>query len=227
MIIKTDRIIGIPGYKIVDNSFGVGGNHLSFVERFGKPRIIMAWEDVVNVDLLYLPGGLDISPFDYEETPEFKTSNQDVYKEFFFRTRLGGYIESGIPIFGVCLGAQMLAVHFGCKLTQDFLCHAQSESRWEPAHKVYSELTQDGKISKKSKRLNVNSHHHQGLTLNNTNDMIDPLWYARNEDSSITGDGHIIEGFRIRDRRIYGVQWHPEELYDKFSIETMNKLLAN
>lgn len=220
------KVIGIPGYVSKADSFGAGVNHLEFISKFGDARIIMPWEDFVEVDMLYLPGGLDTAPANYGEAPSYSTSNQDVHKEHFFRERLQNYIDAGIPILGVCLGAQMLAVKFGCKLTQDLLFHAQSGDRWKTAHKI-------APISGKEyvnwswifKAFEVNSHHHQALTLNNISDQIEPIFVAENEDAFVTDDDKIVEVFKIRDRQIYGIQYHPEELYDALSREIIYSLL--
>ena len=65
------KTIGIPGYKGTDsNNFGVGNNYLSFCQKLGyNPRIIMPWEEYVEVDMLLLPGGMDISPVNYDSIP--------------------------------------------------------------------------------------------------------------------------------------------------------------
>lgn len=212
------KIIGIPGYKSSE-SFGAGINHLAFISRFGEARIIMPWENLVDVDLLYLPGGLDTAPLSYGEEPSFKTSNQDVFKEHFLTNKLGAYIDKGVKILGVCLGAQMLAVKFGGKLTQDLLFHEQSSGRWQEAHEVYA-------IDNSKYKFKVNSHHHQCLTINNCSDNIIPIMLANNNDSYISGDGAIVEQFSIKNKQIYGIQWHPEELYDHHTVELMNKLTA-
>lgn len=229
MIRKTNKVIGIPGYRLEESHFGVGINHIQFVERFGNPRILMPWEEKVEIDLLYLPGGLDTAPANYGQSPSYYTSNQDAFKEFFFKERLPFYIDD-TPIFGVCLGMQMLAVQYNCKLVQDLLFHKQSSARWAEAHKVHNRVqkTKAGAwiLDNKADKMDVNSHHHQALTLNNVSSAIEPLWFATNEDTHITGDGLIVEGFKIKGKPIFGVQWHPEELYDKFSISTMNELLS-
>lgn len=221
-------VIGIPGYKFNESSFGAGPSHLMFLEKFGNPRIIMPWEDFADtgVDMLYLPGGLDTAPLNYGQTPTYRTSNQDVFKEFFAQNKLQQYIDNGVPIFGVCLGAQMLAVHFGCELTQDLMWHAQSKDRWATAHEVFV-CNEAGERTSKGKGMEVNSHHHQALTTDKMSERIRPLFVAYNEDSSLTGDGNIVEAFKVKNKNIYGLQWHPEELFDGFSVRIMNEMLES
>ena len=214
------KTIGIPGYK-TDISFGAGINHLEFISNFGNAKIIMPWEKYVKVDLLYLPGGLDTAPSNYGEVPRYNTSNQDVMKEFFFRNRLKNYIEAGTPIFGVCLGMQELAVYFGSKLTQDFIYHSQSDDRWETAHCVWNPNNAKDKFE-------VNSHHHQGVLMSQLSDELEALYITECEEPFIKSDTDwIVEAFQHKSLPIMGLQWHPEECYDNFSINSMRGLLQN
>lgn len=225
------KIIGIPGYTgHSSKNFGVANTYLEFASKFGNPRILMPWEDVVQVDLLLLPGGLDAQITNPMETPSFNTSNHDVFKEHFFRKNFQNYLESGTPIFAICLGMQMVAQYFGSKITQDLMFHDQSSSRWSSAHKIYSNI-EDIYLDNAKKKISghsfkVNSHHHQGITLNNLNlDELKPLFYSENPDSYITGDEEIVEVYAHNEYPVIGVQYHPEELYDHFSIQSMKQLL--
>lgn len=220
---SKQKIIGIPGYKSINGDFfGAGINHLAYIERFGKARILMPFEQKVDIDLLYLPGGLDLSPSSYGEVPNFRTSNQDVMKEFFYHCRLKNYVGE-VPIFGVCLGMQMLGVYFGSKLTQDLLYHEQSPDRWETAHTVYSINPPHNK--KGGVEFEVNSHHHQCILNSNLSDELSPLFKADCHEPDAEIDEYIIEAFEHKTLPIVGVQWHPEELNDEFCGYTIKGLL--
>lgn len=233
---KSNKVIGIPGYihEGKNQSFGAGVNHLEFISQFGNPRIIMPWEKVVDLDMLYLPGGLDTAPSNYGEDPGYFTSNQDVHKEHFYKEKLDGYIGAGTPIFGVCLGAQMIAAKFGCRLVQNVLFHAQSKDRWATAHKVFPAIRAGEDSKKKNLVFNgfeypapeVNSHHHQAIVVSKLGERVTPLWLAENEDNHLNADGFIVEAFAIEGSPIVGVQWHPEELYDVFSRNVINQMLG-
>jgi gamma-glutamyl-gamma-aminobutyrate hydrolase PuuD len=220
------KVIGIPGYKSKDDSsYGAGVNHLEFISKFGYPRIIMPWEEDTEIDALYLPGGLDLSPSSYGAIPRYNTSNQDVFKEFFFKQRLENYVQKQIPIIGICLGMQQLGVYFGSKLTQDLIFHAQSDSRWATAHDLFPADRINRKVGK------VNSHHHQGILLKDLSGELIPLYLSENEDKDLeeslgnTDCGHIVEVFRHASLPILGFQYHPEEFYDSLSIDLIKDLL--
>lgn len=212
------KVIGVPGYKDAksNSSFGVGLTHLHFISQFGNPRIIMPWEEFVEVDMLYLPGGLDLSPLNYGEIPGYYTSNQDVFKEFFFNRRLDAYIEAKIPVVGICLGMQMLAVKFGSKIHQHLLFHPQSPDRREAGHDVW--LADNPK-----KKFKVNSHHHQCVRLSQLGEDLVPLLFSKTADFTEP----IVEAFEHKELPILGLQMHPEEWYDAFSVNKILNLLNN
>lgn len=216
---NKNKIIGIPGWKSPDGDFfGAGINHLQFISKYGYARILMPWEKKVKIDLLYLPGGLDISPETYGEVPEFRTSNVDVMKDFFYRQRLVDYITK-VPVFGVCLGMQTLGVYFGSKLQQDLLVHEQSDDRWETAHYVWG-------LTSKSK-FKVNSHHHQAILRSQLAKDLEPLYVTDCVgEPGVDDNDVIVEAFRHKELPIVGVQWHPEELYDRFSQRVMERFIA-
>jgi putative glutamine amidotransferase len=226
-----NKIIGIPGYKGTDsNNFGVGNNYLNFFQKNGyNPRIIMPWEEYVKVDMLLLPGGMDVSPTNYNQIPEFGCGNQDVFKEFFFKERLPHYVEKNIPILGICLGMQQLASYFGSELIQDLIYHKQSSKRWETAHNVFyaNDTTLSGIFPNKVNSKNgfeVNSHHHQGVTVECLSDALEPLLICELEGIDTRKGKILVEAFKHKTLPIYGVQWHPEELYDNFTINLISEL---
>lgn len=221
--------IGIPGYKSTGTHFGAGENNLEFISEFGNAAIIMPYEEeeeLKRYDILYLPGGLDLNPKHYGSKPSYKSSNIDVFKENFYNNQLPYFVKNNIPIFGVCLGAQTLAAYFGGKITKNLPFHAQSPDRWEPAHNVFV-FAEAREFTGKIITMEVNSHHHQALTYSGLDEkgMIIPLFFAKNEDKKASKQGEIIEAFKIKDKPIFGVQWHPEEFFDDFSIQVMNNLV--
>lgn len=216
----SKKIIGIPGWKTGENSFGCGVMHLDYIAQFGTPRILFPEEGLVDVDLLYLPGGPDLSPFTYGQYPGFFTSNADVFKQFFFEARLQAYIDNKTPIFGVCLGFQMLCAKFGSQLAQDLGIHPESKSRGEKAHEVYN--------VKSHGKFDVNSHHHQGIYLKNLGSELEPLAiFADTKKEFVDNYSYnLVESMRHKTLPIGGVQWHPEEYYTSFADALFEELLS-
>ena len=228
----SKKIIGIPGYKS-ESSFGCGVAHLEFISEFGNPRILMPHEENVDIDCLYLPGGLDLNPASYGKVPRYKTSNQDVFKQFFYDNRLDSYIERKIPIFAVCLGAQMIAAKFNMEIIQNLKWHPQSKDRWTSGHHINMKRGLLPRYTEKTApkdRMEVNSHHHQAVIceLGDNNLPIDTketevlAWY---NDEDMNQPLCVVEAFRHRKLPIVGIQWHPEEFYDELSIKLFTDLL--
>lgn len=214
-----NKKIGIVGSSMGENSFGVQKTYLEMISKFGDPVIIMPNDGLIDCDLLILPGGADVNPSVYGETPSFYTSNSDVFKQAFYDNKLKLYIENRTPIFGICLGLQMIATFFGSKLTQHLGGHPQSSSsRSEEAHKVHLIDNQGRVLADKKNTFGVNSLHHQGLLLENMSDNLIPTLVSE-------GNQGIIEGLRHKSLPIAGVQFHPEENLNQFSINCILDLL--
>lgn len=225
-------LIGIPSSDLSGKGHGVGNTYAEYLRRFGDIRLIMPHEEFVKVDLLFLPGGADLNPNSYGQVPGFMTSGSDVFKQYFFDNRLKNYITN-TPIFGVCLGFQMLNVVFGGQLTQHLLAHPSSEERGEEGHKVV--------LLDRSKNniLPVNSHHHQGVAWGQLAPTLEPLAIytpvlSKDEKKMATVPFRgamrdhpftVVEAFRHKELPIAAVQWHPEEWYDSFSTLLLLELL--
>lgn len=223
----SNKIIGIPGYVYKEGSFGVGPNYLEWISQFGKPRIIMPWEDLAEVDALLFPGGADLNPNTYGQIPGFRTGNPDVHKQYFYDKKLSLYIDAKIPVFGICLGFQALNVFFGGSLKQNLIYHSSSSDRWQKGHTVKL-LNDAGEIItyKDSKKgvipleLAVNSHHHQGVLLDGISEQFKTLAIEDSVDEEV-----VVEAFKHIELKVAGVQWHPEEFYDDYSKDLFQSIL--
>lgn len=213
------KLIGIPGFLNSDKMFGVTGNYMQFANKYGDVRIIMPHEEFVEVDLLILPGGLDLNPTSYGQIPGYQNTNHDVFKEFFFKERLKNYVEFKTPIFGICLGFQMLNVHFGGTLTQHLLGHPQSKERWAEAHEIVIPSWKDNK--KQPIKIKVNSHHHQAVTKTDISDQMNVVALSLYQEK----EGVIVEAFMHKELPIAGVQYHPEEFYDDLSDSLITEIM--
>lgn len=200
-------LIGIPGWKL-DGGFGVSIAYLQWIEQFGQPRIILPWEGFIpEIDLLILPGGLDIRPDTFGEYPGFATSNTDVFKQHFFDNRLQTYIESGVKIVGICLGMQQLVAYFGGTLCQDLPDHPYySSPRTELCHEAI--MFENGKaIANKSGhplKIRINSLHHQGAYENKLPADLKMILGIK------TGNTYLVEALKHKDLPILGFQYHPK-----------------
>ncbi len=213
------KIIGIPGFTQGEGSFGAPKTYLDFISRFGDPKIIMPWETEIACDVLLLPGGPDVSTSLYGQTPTYYTGNACIHRQGFYDRRLKQHIDAGVPIFGICLGMQMLNIYFGGSLIQHFRKHAQSRNRGEVAH--YIHIVENDiytyKKQKKDDQYEVNSHHHQGVTQLTLAESFNMLAYTWNYDD-YDENNQVVEAITHKNLSISAVQWHPEEIHDDFAV---------
>lgn len=215
------KIIGIVGWNTGDNSFGVTKPYIDWLSNFGIVRILSPQNGIDDsIDLLVLPGGLDITPQSMNQVPGFFTSNTDVMKQYFYDVNLKQYIDNNTPIFGICLGFQQLCVYYGGQLNQNYPFNYSNKHRTEKVDELIlnqdlNEFINVKELSNKKIKYEVNSLHHQGY-FNIPNDNIKVLAYEK--------DFHNVEIAQFKDN-IYGVQYHPEEIHDYISNEIILKLL--
>lgn len=223
----SSKKIGIVGWNIGENSFGITKAYAEFLRQYGTIHILAPQAGIVEgLDLLVLPGGADISPILSGVVPSYYTSNNDVMKEFFFKNNLPQYINAGVPVFGICLGMQQIAVHFGAKMVQHFGCAYSSESRSQPVDTLVltkegeqykSMLTYTPRGSHKQRSIDVNSLHHQVVSPMKFPDCLEIVAIEKTYGN--------IEIIKHRTLPIWGVQYHPEEIYDYTSDQIINILL--
>ena len=153
-----------------------------------------------DLNLLILPGGADLSATNKSFLPtyNYQHGKTDSAIEFFRTYILDGYIENSIPIFGICLGFQLLASHFGSKM------FAHINGHQEGFHIVKSDKLE----------LKVNTFHHQAIL--KLSEELTP--YATSYSKG--GYPECIEAFIHKTKPIAGSQWHAERMENLLSSST-------
>lgn len=217
--------IGIVGYPLKEG-YGIPSSYLTFLSYFGVVTIIMPNEREVrkNLDLLVLPGGPDVDSRRYlEDRPlSLFMGTPCPFRERFDNVLLPKYIENKTPIFGICRGHQTLAVHFGGKLKQHMFHETNKyDERGKKVHHLkFSDNVQEFANGFSSLiRPEVNSLHHQVVSVPPDNAVVLAIY-----DNNTAKDKDI-EALGYVDYPAVTVQWHPEEIWDEFSIKAMKKLL--
>lgn len=214
---RMRKRIGIIATVKSDGSMSISGAYMHLVNYFGQPIIIDALDEKLHdVDLLILPGGSDVDSLRYGEKPSYHAQQPNHFMEWFDNNMLGKYIEKKTPIFGICRGFQTLNVHFGGKMVQNI--HQKSSN---PRNELIDELVFDERYVplafKITKKYEVNSLHHQGF-------------YAAELGKGlaiVATNKHYgnVEAVCHKELPIVAVQWHPEEIYDQYSMMAIKQLL--
>ncbi len=179
---------------------------------------------VGSVDGVLFSGGADIDAVHFgEENLEGLTEVDALRDEAEFML-LRAAMDRGVPILGICRGAQLLNVAFGGSLYQDLpsqysgelLSHSVLDNRHLPCHGVeVVEGSMLHKIIGKSE-VEVNSRHHQAIK------DIAPIFkvVARSSDGVV----EAIEAYPVH--KIIAVQWHPENLATRGESREMQRLFS-
>lgn len=156
--LKRDVLIvasSTEGYGWLFSRFGT----LSYTT-YSAPAAKLTKKYVQQFGLVVFTGGSDIDPSRYKEDPkEFTIFNKD-RDEFEFK--LAGLAESaGVPMVGICRGAQLGCVFNGGKLVQHMTGHTgNSASR----HRAV--------VTAAGLEIKVSSDHHQSMVVGGTENRI-------------------------------------------------------
>lgn len=115
--------------------------------------------------------------------------------------------ESNVPLLGVCLGHQAIAVAFGCDV---------SHSPSGPLHGKTSMVNHNGKGIFKGLPDPLTGGRYHSLAITRLSGEL--------EITAKTDDG-IIMGVRHKERPIYGLQFHPESVLTPFGIKIVENFL--
>jgi len=178
----------------------------------GLPILLPPLEDhrdlhqaLARCDAVLLTGGGDLDPSSYGASPHEATRIAEKRRLDFDLTLAKAVLERGMPVFGICMGAQLLNVAAGGTLIQHLdtsATHQQSKRAAEIVHKVA--VSADSALTRIVGQgpLGVNSTHHQAV------DKVAPGFavVARAQDG-------VIEAIERPGAPLtFAVQWHPERL---------------
>lgn len=135
-------------------------------------------------DILILEGGTDINPSIYGERKERYTQSPDTQRDEIEVELFNKAVFAGVPILGICRGAQLACALSGGKLIQHIDGHTRS-------HEV---------LTDKDELYTSSSCHHQAMSLEGT-DHHKIAWSVRDEIPEVVFFG---------DTKCLAIQGHPE-----------------
>ena len=167
-----------------------------------------------GLDGLVLTGGRDVDPAAYNTEPHPATDEPAVDRDAWEFALLGDALRRGMPVLGICRGAQVLNVALGGSLHQhlpDLLGHA-GHQRGTAVFSTSTVRTVEG--SRLGRLIGasaaVQCYHHQGI------DRLGEGLIASARDT----DG-LVEAVELAgDDFVVAVQWHPEESSEDLRLFT-------
>lgn len=188
----------------------VGQVYLDAVARAGGTPLLLppvgTDEGVVEaLDGLLLIGGADITPAAYGADPHPETILTRPERDEHERRLLAAALDRDLPVLGICRGAQLITVALGGTVRQH-LPDELGHTRHRPDAAVFGSTrvrTRPGSVVAGilGEGATVPCYHHQGLVEEGT--ALEPSAWA---------DDGLVEAVELPgNRRLLGVQWHPEE----------------
>jgi putative glutamine amidotransferase len=172
--------------------------------------------DAVNGVLF--SGGADVDPSRYgDETVHEATYGIDAERDDFELDLFHAATARDLPILGICRGIQLINVALGGTLIQDLpsqhpgaaeVGHRQHERGLEDSaigHEVFARDTDSFPIFD-DHRMGVNSFHHQAIR--DLAPGLVPIAYS--------ADGVIEAVAAAGNRPLFGIQWHPELMFQRY-----------
>lgn len=175
--------------------------------------------DFATLDGLLIGGGDNISAelYEGEIIPDVRV---DPKRDEMELKALNHAIPTGMPVLGVCRGAQLINVHFGGALDQDiFEKNKDMPHMWSPLPRKRVSLDRQARLYALmgSQSFRVNSLHRQAIS-------------ELGEDIRVAGRDEygVIQAVETtQDQFIFGVQWHPEFIIYKRAQRRLFRALVD
>lgn len=161
---------------------------------------------LARVDGVVLSGGGDVDPAAYGQVPHPALGVVDPERDAFELALYAAARRRGVPLLGVCRGAQVMVVAEGGTLHQhlpavpDVHGHEQAARDGTPHHGVTVDASSALAEAFDDDRVRVNSAHHQGIDA--VGGELRPV--AWSDDGLVEAVETTAGAFAL------GVQWHPE-----------------
>jgi len=184
---------------MIDNYDSFTYNVVQYCKELGADLKIIRNDEMSIEDIKKLnPSKIILSPG--PATPNEAGVTLEVIKEFAYNT----------PIFGICLGHQSIAQAFGGEVirAKNMMHGKTSQVKIEVDNKIFQEIPKEFRATR-----------YHSLTVNQDNlpEGILPTAYSQ--------DDNEIMAIKIKDKDIYGVQFHPESIMSEYGYEILDNFL--
>lgn len=156
-----------------------------------------------DYDIVILTGGGSIPPDFYdEERNDFIQKNRDITEKIIIKEAL----KKNVPIVAICRGMQFINGMFGGKISK--LRNLKVKRSIGISHPV---------IIGKDYMVKVNNYHNDGIYVDHLADEFKIV--------ALDKENGVVEAFYSPNRRILGLQWHPEREFTDNKAEQLSRKL--
>ncbi len=165
-----------------------------------------------SLDGLVLTGGYDLDPASYGQQPHPTTDEPRTDRDAFEFALLRGALDRGLPVLGICRGAQVLNAAFGGTLHQhlpDVLGHNGHRAGDAVFTKLPVRTVPGTRLAELvGESAEASCYHHQAIDKVGDG-LVVSAWDADGvvEGLELPGDGFMV-----------AVQWHPERTLDDLRL---------
>lgn len=148
---------------------------------------VLEFIDAVQPDMLILTGGgiLPRVAYNYERVGTCQADRDRIE-----HVLICAALKMGIPILGICRGMQYLNYYFGGRISSfDYV-------------KVPRVIKGTHPVETEGNAFWVNHFHNDGIFYSDLAEALIPI--------AVDRENGIIEAFECKEKRILGIQWHPE-----------------
>ncbi|HFI0142325.1 TPA: gamma-glutamyl-gamma-aminobutyrate hydrolase family protein [Streptococcus suis] len=196
---KSGRVYVTVARELADGVRQAGG--VPMVIPMGTPDLAKDYIDMI--DKLILSGGQHVDPSLYGQECLIDSDDYLLERDEFELALIAEALRQGKPIFAVCRGMQLLNVALGGSLEQEVANHWQTDLVGTSHRLQVKPQSRVGKLFAQGSQ--INSFHHQRIK------DLAPELVATGLDPR---DG-TIEAYESKGKQaLFGLQWHPEFLYN-------------
>ena len=120
------------------------------------------------------------------------------------------YFKDKLPILGICLGHQSIAQVFGADIVRakNMMHGKTSTMKQSSTCTIFKDLPQE---------FIATRYHSLIVDKNTLPDIIEPTVYSTDDDE--------IMALKVKDKEIYGIQFHPESIMSEYGHEMIENFL--
>ncbi len=184
---------------MIDNYDSFTYNVVQYCRELGADLKVIRNDELTIDEIKALnPSKIILSPG--PSTPDEAGVTLDVIKEF----------SDTLPIFGICLGHQSIAQAFGAEVirAKNMMHGKTSQIKLNKDSIIFKDIPNEFRATR---------YHSLSVNQDNLPNQIEITAYSQ--------DDNEIMALEIKDKNIYGVQFHPESIMSEFGHEILDNFL--